>query len=96
VHYLIQCLRELRERKADCMDVRPQAQYEFNQRVQRSLKGTVWSSGCRSWYQQDDGRNFTIWPWSTWRYWLRTRHVKAADYRFVRLGQGEPDRAVVD
>jgi cation diffusion facilitator CzcD-associated flavoprotein CzcO len=89
VHYLIQCLREVRDRKADYLDVRPQAQYEFNERVQRSLKGTVWSSGCRSWYQQADGKNFTIWPWSTWRYWLRTRRVEAADYRFARLGKGE-------
>jgi hypothetical protein len=46
------------------------------------LQGTVWSSGCRSWYQQADGRNFTIWPYSTWRYWLETRKVDAAQYRF--------------
>jgi len=28
--------------------------------------------------QQADGRNFTIWPYSTWRYWLQTRKVDAA------------------
>ena len=84
VHYILECLRELRERKADYLDVSPQAQRAFNQRAQRALAGTVWSSGCVSWYQQADGRNFTIWPWSTWRYWLQTRHVKSEDYRYTR------------
>jgi hypothetical protein len=46
------------------------------------LQGTVWSTGCRSWYQQADGKNFTIWPWSTWRYWLHTRQIDPARYHF--------------
>ena len=85
VHYILQCLRELRARRADYLEVTPAAQAAFNARVQRALRGTVWNSGCTSWYQQADGKNFTIWPWSTWRYWLRTRRVRVADYRFVRV-----------
>lgn len=84
VRYVMDCLRELRERGAQYLDVRPEAQAEFNARVQQRLAGTVWSSGCRSWYQQADGRNITIWPWSTWKYWLDTRRVDPAHYRFVR------------
>jgi hypothetical protein len=49
-----------------------------------ALKGTVWSSGCKSWYQTAEGINFAIWPKSTWRYWLETRSVNLADYRFVK------------
>ncbi len=71
VRYVMDCLRTLRERGADYLDVQPAAQAQFNERIQHALKDTVWSSGCRSWYQQADGRNFTIWPYSTWRYWLR-------------------------
>jgi cation diffusion facilitator CzcD-associated flavoprotein CzcO len=82
VHYVLQCMRALRERGADWMTVEPRAQAEFNARVQAGLRNTVWSAGCRSWYQQDDGRNFTIWPWSTWRYWLETRKVDPSKYRF--------------
>jgi cation diffusion facilitator CzcD-associated flavoprotein CzcO len=82
VRYVMDCLRELQSRKADWLDVRPDAQQRFNERVQRALEGTVWSSGCASWYQQSDGKNFTIWPWSTWRYWLQTRRIKVEHYRF--------------
>jgi cation diffusion facilitator CzcD-associated flavoprotein CzcO len=82
VHYVLECMRALREQAADWLAVEPAAQAEFNARVQRALGGTVWTTGCRSWYQQDDGKNFTIWPWSTWRYWLETRRVDARKYRF--------------
>jgi len=82
VHYVLECIRELRERRARYLDVSSGAQAAFNRRVQKALEGTVWSSGCVSWYQQSDGKNFTIWPWSTWRYWLQTRHVKTEHYLF--------------
>lgn len=82
VRYVLDCLRELDVRGARYLDLRPEAQAGFNARVQRQLAGTVWSSGCRSWYQQADGRNFTIWPWSTWRYWLATRRINPSHYRF--------------
>ena len=90
VRYVVDCLRELRERGADYLDVNADEQARFNGRVQHALEGTVWASGCVSWYQQADGKNFTIWPWSTWRYWLQTRHVQASHYRFTRL-PGVPD-----
>jgi len=94
VHYILQCLRELRERGADYLDVTAGAQAGFNARVQRGLEDTVWSSGCRSWYQQADGRNFTIWPWSTWRYWLETRRVRSGDYCYARRDQSAINRSM--
>jgi hypothetical protein len=94
IHYIVQCLRELRKRGADYLDVTAEAQSAFNARVQRGLEGTVWSSGCRSWYQQADGRNFTIWPWSTWRYWLETRRVRSADYRYAQRDQSAISRSM--
>jgi len=92
VHYLLECLRELRTRSAAWLEVDAGAQARFNERVQQALAGTVWSSGCRSWYQQADGRNFTIWPFSTWRYWYETRRVRLDDYRFgvTQGGAQEP------
>lgn len=84
VHYVLECLRELEARGADYLVPDAVAQRRFNERVQRALEGTVWSSGCRSWYQSAEGRNFTIWPWSTWRYWLETRSVRTDCYRFGR------------
>ncbi len=83
VRYIIDAMRELRRRGADWLDVKPEAQRNFNERLQAAMTGTVWSAGCTSWYQQADGRNFTLWPWSTVRYWFATRRVAARDYEFA-------------
>lgn len=91
VRYVIECMRELRRRGADWLDVRPEVQRAYNERLQAALEGTVWTSGCTSWYQQSDGRNFTIWPWSTVRYWLETRRVAAEDYDFVTIQHAPAD-----
>jgi cyclohexanone monooxygenase len=48
--------------------------------VQGHLAGSVWQSGCRSWYLNDSGRNFAIWPWTTMRYWWTVRRLKRRDY----------------
>jgi len=85
VRFVMECLREMTSREADWLDVTAGAQRHFNERVQKALEGTVWSSGCASWYQTPDGRNFTIWPWSTWRYWLQTRKVETEHYRFGKI-----------
>ena len=82
VEYILECLSLLDEKKATSLRVRPEAQRAFNEEVQDAMVGTVWSTGCSSWYQQEGGRNVAIWPWSTWRYWLRTRRVAAQDYVF--------------
>jgi cation diffusion facilitator CzcD-associated flavoprotein CzcO len=89
VQYILNCMKAIEERESDYMDVKPEAQASFNTALQTLMKGTVWSSGCQSWYQQADGRNATLWPKSTWRYWLETLNVKAHDYQFTRLAQDQ-------
>lgn len=83
VHYILECMKQLKQRNADYIDLKADAMRDFNVEVQENLKGSVWAEGCQSWYKQADGKNFTIWPWSTWKYWLRTRKVKTADYEWV-------------
>jgi hypothetical protein len=82
VDYIIKCIELVKQKGADYIDVKPEAMTRFLGEMTQSLKGTVWSSGCKSWYQTADGINFAIWPKSTWRYWLETRHVNEADYVF--------------
>jgi len=83
VTYILDCLQTLKARKADYMDVRAEVQHQFNAEVQEQLKGTVWTSGCQSWYQQADGKNTTLWPSSTIRFWRETRKVNGQDYTFA-------------
>lgn len=82
VNYIIACMKLVKQKGADYIDVKPEAMTRFLGEMTQALQGTVWSSGCKSWYQTADGINFAIWPKSTWRYWLETRKVNEADYVF--------------
>jgi hypothetical protein len=42
--------------------VRSDVQQAYFNRIQEQLKGTVWSSGCSSWYLDANGHNSTLWP----------------------------------
>lgn len=83
VQFIVAALRERERRHADSIDVRPEAQADFLAGVRRGLAGTVWESGCKSWYQAADGTNFTLWPGATWRYWLACRNPEWAHFSFA-------------
>jgi len=57
------------ERRGATVAPRPEAQDRYNDALQARLAGTVWRDGCQSWYQDDGGHNFSLWPRSTvaWR-----------------------------
>jgi cation diffusion facilitator CzcD-associated flavoprotein CzcO len=78
--YVIGALRELRARGARTVEVRPETVERFNAEVQRRMRGTVWNSGCRSWYIDSEGRNPTLWPDWTWRFRRRTARFDPAEY----------------
>ncbi len=82
ISYVMKCLRILRERKLASIEVRPEVQARFNHVIQARLQDTVWASGCKSWYQNANGKNVTLWPGFTFQYWYRTRKVRLGDYRF--------------
>ncbi|MEI6027949.1 MAG: NAD(P)/FAD-dependent oxidoreductase [Betaproteobacteria bacterium] len=45
--------------------VNPARLATYNARVQDALRGTVWNSGCTSYFLDKNGRNSTNWPWTT-------------------------------
>ena len=88
IRYAVQAI--LRADKDGPAMVRPRAQRRFASWVRRRTRRTVWASGCRSWYLDEQGRNVTIWPASTARYRWATRRVKPSDFEPVRLSEANP------
>ena len=52
--------------------------------VRSRLEGTVWSTGCSSWYLNDRGLNTTIWPGFTFSFRRAVRGFDPADHRVSR------------
>jgi cation diffusion facilitator CzcD-associated flavoprotein CzcO len=56
----------------------------FNTELQQRMQGTVWATGCTSWYQTRTGLITTLWPGSTWEFRRRTRRFQLADYEGLK------------
>jgi cation diffusion facilitator CzcD-associated flavoprotein CzcO len=80
VDYIVAALRRMRSKGQRTMEVRAEAQARSYAEIQQRLKGTVWASGCRSWYLNAEGRNDALWPGSTLDYWRRTLRFDAENY----------------
>jgi len=79
--YIVDCLRRMQRRGIASVEVKPEAQAEFNADVQRRMDTTVWTTGgCTSWYLTPEGRNTTLWPALTWRFRRATRRFDPAAY----------------
>jgi cation diffusion facilitator CzcD-associated flavoprotein CzcO len=79
--YVLDALRQMRARGATRVEVRRDAQEQFNAYIQRRLVRSVWNTGgCASWYLDATGKNTTIWPYFTWRYWRKTRRFDPRPY----------------
>jgi cation diffusion facilitator CzcD-associated flavoprotein CzcO len=83
-NYVCGAVALLESKGARAMDVFPQAQEAFNQGLQERLKTTVWSSGCRSWYLDKNGKNTTLWPGFTYAFRKLTRRPRAEHFELLR------------
>jgi cation diffusion facilitator CzcD-associated flavoprotein CzcO len=88
VRYIRSSLQAMRSRNLQMVDVRPDVQRRYNERIHARLRKTVWASGCMSWYLTRDGKNTTLWPGFTFEFRLKTRRFKAADYELRTDGEG--------
>jgi cation diffusion facilitator CzcD-associated flavoprotein CzcO len=92
--YVLDALRTMRERHAGVLEVRPEAQRRFNEKLQAAMKGTVWTTGgCASWYIDRNGLNTTLWPGWTWDFRRRTRRFDPAPYVLSPVPTAAPARS---
>jgi cation diffusion facilitator CzcD-associated flavoprotein CzcO len=95
INYVLGALDQMRARGAATVEVRPEAVVAYNNRLQAKMGKTVWNSGgCASWYIDAEGKNTTIWPDFTFRFWKQLREFDAGAYELAPArAAGEPEPA---
>jgi cation diffusion facilitator CzcD-associated flavoprotein CzcO len=59
----IKIIAEAEKQKWKSIDVKESVEIAYNDEIQRKLQGTIWvKGGCKSWYQDKDGKNRVIFP----------------------------------
>jgi cation diffusion facilitator CzcD-associated flavoprotein CzcO len=87
--YVMDALEHMRARNASRLDVRPEAERAYNAHIQAKLARSVWNTGgCSSWYLDRNGRNATIWPDFTFRFWGQMRRFDPQAYELAGPRQG--------
>ena len=79
-NYVLDAVRLLFDEDVTSLEVRQQAEKQYNESLQASLAGTVWQQGCHSWYVNEQGINTNNWPDFTFLYRHKTRHINLDDY----------------
>ena len=79
--HVMEALRAMDKSGADTVEVRQDVLDGYNAAIEEQLEGTVWNTGCKSWYLDANGRNSTLWPDWTWRFRRRAAEFKLSEYR---------------
>jgi cation diffusion facilitator CzcD-associated flavoprotein CzcO len=83
INYLLDALRAMDEQSAAAVEVRKDAEDAYNVDLHEKLDGTVWNTGCASWYVDQHGRNVTLWPDWTFEFRRQTAEFDRDNYEFV-------------
>lgn len=83
VNYILKGIQQIRTQNLCSVDIKPDVQRQYNVDVQSRFAGTVWASGCKSWYLTSSGKNNTLWPGFTWEYRHLTKAFDLANYSVV-------------
>lgn len=81
--YIMQCLMYMRKNNYKSIEVKKDAEDSYVADIYKQLESSVWQSGgCASWYQNEDGINYTLWPNSCTSFRKELKKVQLSDFTF--------------
>ncbi len=81
IQYVLDALKKMDRNGWQSVEVKENAQSEYNASIHAKLGDSVWQTGCKSWYVNEHGKNTTLWPGFTWQFRQQTRRFDARQYR---------------
>lgn len=81
VGYIVDGLKKIQAQQISKLCIKSSVISAHNQQVQKHLQGTVFNSGgCKSYYLDQNGRNFAAWPWSLAELQRRLKRFRIEEY----------------
>lgn len=85
--YIYRCMEKLQTEGYKSLEIRKDANDEYNEHVQQYLARTVWEGDCRSWYKRGtvDGPVVAIYAGTCFHFMEGLKNPRWEDYHFERL-----------
>lgn len=93
INYAVSGIKTVLDRDLRYLDVRPEAQRSYNERIQKRLTRTTWMSGCSSWYLTKDGYNASMFPGFATQYQRQMADFRVRDYHLAAYSGPGSDSA---
>ncbi|GAA5798613.1 hypothetical protein HPULCUR_004018 [Helicostylum pulchrum] len=74
VELAIKCMKHAISKNFVAIEPTLVAQDTYANNMRKSFSGTVWKSGCSSWYLNEDGEPYGLWPNTVISFWWNTIH----------------------
>lgn len=84
-NYILDAIEKIQKQKIKSFEVKKEVQDKFNKEIQKKLVGTIWQSGCKSWYISENGKNHTVWPGFTLEFRNKTKTINLNDYQLEKI-----------
>ena len=81
--YVLDCIERIGGKEDLLIAPKREAAQAFQEELKAAMKGTVWVTGCNSWYLDADGVP-TLWPWTAKRFHQVMRKPDFADWELTR------------
>jgi hypothetical protein len=78
--HVIAALGELARTGSERIEISRGAAEEFDRELRAALAGTVWHTGCTSWYVDENGNDPNQWPWLWSAYRRRSARLEPGAY----------------
>ena len=89
VGYVAAALEQMRRRDIVALEVADFVHDRFVRWVDEQLEASSWADGCASWYLNDRGENFSLWPGTVGEYQQALATIDLSDYE-IRRTAGQP------
>ena len=81
MNYIIDALKQAVHMDIRSIEPNPNITRQFNEKVQAALQKTVWNKGgCQSYFIDRNGRNSTVWPWTTFKLREKMSQFNLSEY----------------
>ncbi|MGA6136377.1 flavin-containing monooxygenase [Acinetobacter dispersus] len=90
--YILDMLKKVQAQQIETVEIRAEVLQQYNDEIQAALKNTVWNTGgCSSYFIDRNGRNSTLWPWTTFEMRARLAQCDLNDY-VLGFTKSEPEQ----